>query len=224
MPTTSHQPTPGRDQLLFLLSVTSLRSHTYTPASSLQAKQPQFIWSFLISHIFPPSPIIFILVFSAPKLVTEIENWSSHGWEKQTTPFLVGRLFVCWGLVFVCFTFQNHAIPASYSGVIVTQLVFCQTVLRHLFPSNLSKPARVDTSGFLLSASRKLFCCRIFLRPKGWDLPGSCLTSHTGSAVFLPFPASQELIYFTASQSSALAAAAIHPEVHLVPLSWVWND
>lgn len=80
--------------------------------------------------------------------------------------------------MFVCFTFQNHALPASYSGVIVAQPVFYQTVLGHLFPSNLTKPMTVDTSGFLLSASRKLFCCCIFLRPKGWDLPGSSLASH----------------------------------------------
>lgn len=74
--------------------------------------------------------------------------------------------------MFVCFTFQNH------SGVIVGQSVFYQTILGHLFPSNLSKPMTVDTSGFLLSASRKLFSCCIFLRPKGWDLPGSFLAFH----------------------------------------------
>lgn len=183
-------------------------------------------WTTPIHLIFPHKLYLshfsnnFIWSFQNEKLVTEVQN---HCWEKQTTPFLVGRLFSCWGLMFVCFTFQNHAIPASYSGIVVAQPVFYQAVLGHLFPSNLSKLMTVDRSG----SSKHL--------QKALLLPVLSETQRLGFAWLLPdishrlisvpaFPSPQELLYFMASQSSALAAAAIHPEVHLVTLSWVWND
>ena len=119
------------------------------------------------------------------------------------------------------FTFQNHAIPAPYSAgnCNPTRLLpDCLFGVGCLFLSNLSKPVRVDTLGFLLSDSIKIVCCRIFLGPEDKELPGSSLPFHRGSAASVPLPASQEL---TSSHSSVLAAAAIHPEVHLAPLSWV---
>lgn len=110
----SHQPTQGRPAFFPLSS--HLSSVSYLHTSLLSAD-----WTTPIHLIFPHKPYLppfsnhFIWSFQHQKLVTEIQNWSFHSWEKQTTPFLVGRLFSCWGLMFVCFTFQNHAVPASYS-------------------------------------------------------------------------------------------------------------
>lgn len=168
----------------------------------------------------------FICSLQRQKLVTEIQSWPSHSREKQTTPCLVCRLSTYREMVFSCFPFQNHAIPAPYStgDCNPTHLLpNCLFGVGRLFWSNLSKPMTVDTPGFLLSACQKLICCRIFLGPEDWASPGSSLPSHTGSAASVSSPASQELPSPTASHSSALAAAAIQPEVHLAPSSWVWN-
>lgn len=187
------QPTTGREKLLlFLLAVTSPPSHACTPASPLQAKQLQFIWSFLISHIFPLPPTILFALFSTKNLSQKFRaDLPTAKRSRQLLALFPGYLPVeRWGLpTFHLKTMQSlpHIQLATASHPIFYQTLFLEWEVGHLFLSKLSKPGRVNTPGFLPSASKKLFCCRIFLGPEGWELRGSSLPSRTGSAAFVPF-------------------------------------
>lgn len=172
------QPTTGREKLLlFLLAVTSSPSHACTPASPLQAKQP---------------PTILFALFSTKNLSQKCRaDLPTAKRSRQLLALFPGYLPVeRWGLpTFHLKTMQTllHIQLATVSHPIFYQTLFLEWEVGHLFLSKLSKPRRVKKPGFLLNASKKLFCCRIFLGPEDWELRGSSLPSRTGSAAFVPF-------------------------------------
>lgn len=121
-------PTPGRGQLLLFLSAVTSPSHTYTPASPLQAKQPQFNWYFLISCTFPVPPTVLFALFSA-------KNWSQKSRADLPTVERSRQLLVLsagylptekWCLP--AFLFKTMQFLPHIQLVTVIQPIFYQTV------------------------------------------------------------------------------------------------